>query len=34
MLHQFGRAKYVVPTISEDDSYITEFEDFDVAVRI
>jgi len=28
------KARYVVPTMSFTKSYITEFEDFDVAVRI
>lgn len=28
------KTKYVVPTISPTQSYITEFEGFDVAVRI
>lgn len=28
------KSKYVVPTISPTQSYVTEFEGFDVAVRI
>ena len=31
---EMQKTKYVVPTISPTQSYITEFEGFDVAVRI